>query len=301
MVGPGENCMDTPSSLLDRRSLVLAGIGTLAGGLMIGCGGSAGLSHGTTSTTSGGDGSGSTDADYLNFALNLEYLTAEYYLRGMTGSGLSDSDIGTSPGAVDGGRAVSFATPLLRTVFQEFATEEQLHVRTLRSLLGTAAVARPAISFTNAFAAVGVATGITGFDPFADEDSFLLGAFLFEDLAVTAYYGLLSTLTVTTDVTSAVGIMGAECYHAGAIRKTIYDIGTATQTNAGRISTWRAGLGNGKDQQVSNGILANVAPTDSTTGYVFARSSREVLNVLYLTANVSAGGFFPNGLNGTIK
>jgi len=293
--------MDTPSSKVDRRSLMLAGIGTLAGGLMIGCGGSAGLSHGTTSTTSGGDGSGSSDNDYLNFALNLEYLMAEYYLRALTGQGLSAADIGTNPGDVDGGRAVSFASAQLRTVAQEFATEEVLHVRTLRSAIGSAAVARPAISFTNAFAAVGVAAGITGFDPFADEDSFLLGAFLFEDLTITAYFGLLSTLTVASHLTPAMGIMGAECYHAGAIRKTIYDIGTATQTNAGRISAWRAGLGNGKDQPVANGILANVSAADSTTGYVFSRTTREVLNVLYMTANVSAGGFFPNGLNGTIK
>jgi hypothetical protein len=292
--------MDMLSSKLDRRRLVLAGLGTVAGGLLIGCGGSAGLSHTTTSTsTTGGTTSG--DGDYLNFALNLEYLMAEYYLRALTGQGLADGDIGTNPGTVNGGAAVAFSTPLLRTVAQEIATEEQLHVRVLRSTLGAAAVPRPTIDFTNAFAAIGVATSIPSFNPFADEDSFLVGAFLFEDLAVTAYSGLLASLTDSADITEAVGIMGAECYHAGAVRKTIYDLGGATQTNSGRISTWRAGLGNGKDQQVSNGILANVSATDSTTGFVFSRTTREVLNVLYLTANVSAGGFFPNGMNGTIK
>ncbi|MDB5044696.1 MAG: hypothetical protein JWQ08_746, partial [Deinococcus sp.] len=33
----------------------------------------------------------------------------------------------------------------------------------------------------------------------------------------------------------------------------------------------------------------------------YARSTREVLNIVYLAPNASKGGFFPNGLNGSIK
>src|SRR5687768_3412791 len=37
---------------------------------------------------------GVTDADIFNFALNLESLETEYYMRGTTGRGMSDADAG---------------------------------------------------------------------------------------------------------------------------------------------------------------------------------------------------------------
>ena len=48
-------------------------------------------------------------------------------------------------------------------------------------------------------------------------------------------------------------------------------------------------------------MRSNIVPADQN-GLVYSRSTGQVLNIVYLTdAAVAKGGFFPNGLNGTIN
>ncbi len=79
-----------------------------------------------------------SDVDIFNFALNLEYLEAEYYNRGVTGEGLSAADTGPSAGPVNGGRRVPFANPLIRTFAEELAYNELAHVRHSRLYFSSA-------------------------------------------------------------------------------------------------------------------------------------------------------------------
>jgi hypothetical protein len=244
--------------------------------------------------------SGVTDTDILNFALNLEYLEAEFYLRATTGSGLSAADIGANPGTVTGGAQVAFATPAIQQYALEIANDELLHVRFLRNALGSAAVDRPAIDLTNSFNAAAAAAGIgPSFNPFADENSFIVGAFVFEDVGVTAYHGAAGLLSNKTYLGAAAGIMATEAYHAGEIRTLLAYLGAPYLTYAGQISALRATAGGG----------AEVAPSSSTivaadkNSIAFDRTTDEVLHIVYLSAAagvVSKGGFFPNGLNGKI-
>ncbi len=64
----------------------------------------------------------------FNFALNLEYMEAEYYNRGLHGVGLSPNLVGPNPGPVLGGRKVAFRSPWLRELFAEIAANETAHV-----------------------------------------------------------------------------------------------------------------------------------------------------------------------------
>ena len=76
-----------------------------------------------------------TDADILNFALNLEYLEAEFYLRAATGQGLAPGEIEGqgSLGAITGGRKVPFKSSDIRRYAQEIAGDEHAHVKFLRA------------------------------------------------------------------------------------------------------------------------------------------------------------------------
>lgn len=297
--------MDKLKDLLkahSRRSFI-AGLGVAgATAVLVGCGDDSKK----TTTPPVTPPAGVTDADVLNFALNLEYLEAEYYLRAATGQGLSSTDAGSGAGAVTGGAMVTFPSATLQQYAFEIAQDELNHVRFLRQALGSAAVSRPAIDLTNSFNGLASAAGIgSTFNPFADSNSFLLGAFVFEDVGVTAYHGAAGLLTDKTNLGAAAGIMAVEAYHAAEIRTLIYGLSVAASSttlvdNANKVSTLRGTLGGGNETTLS---ATSIVAADSMNAIAFDRTTDQVLHIVYAAGAgvVTKGGFFPNGLNGTIK
>ncbi len=264
-----------------------------------------------------------TDADVLNFALNLEYLEAQFYSYAATGNGLAANLLtgtaGGPQGPVQGGRRVNFTDPVVSQYAQEIAADEIAHVVFLRTALGSAAVAQPAIDVsatpTSAFSNAARAAGLIGmgqtFDPYANDENFLLGAFIFEDVGVTAYKGAAPLLANKTFLEAAAGILAVEAYHAAIVRTVLYGKGIATpalRTSADAISAARdsldgtADLDQGISPMMVNGqMVSNIVPLDPT-GIAFSRTTGQVLNIAYLSsASVSAGGFFPAGVNGVIR
>ena len=249
-----------------------------------------------------------SDSAVLNFALNLEYLEAEFYSYAVNGYGLAanmTTGAGTL-GGVTGGHAVPFKSSVIKAYAKEIAGDEISHVKFLRSALGSAKVSRPQINLKESFTAAARAAGLIGpgqtFDPFANESNFLLGAFIFEDVGVTAYKGAAPLITNKTFLEAAAGILAVEAYHAGIVRASLYNKGLIVQ--AGKISIARDSL-DGKtdlDQELTrNGGMANLVPTDAN-GIAFSRSTEQVLNIVYLNPKkVTKGGFYPAGVNGSIN
>ncbi len=304
-------------SSLPRRSF-MATAGLMGVGLMTTMLGSEAWGAGT-----GGPDAGLTrrssrkrDIDILNFALNLEYLEAEYYQRAIgNNNSLVGNTSGTgTEGAVTGGSAVPFTTPDIAAYAAEIAADELSHVLFLRSALGSARVARPAIDLQASFTAAAIAAGIISqgqtFDPFASETAFLLGAFIFEDVGVTAYKGGAPLILDPGILEAAAGLLAVEAYHAGEVRTLLYarrnQMAVGTQTVADvvqKISDLRDGADGATDldQPITAGSAANIVPTDAN-GLAFSRTPRQVLNIAYLAGGApTSGGFFPNGANGTIS
>jgi len=248
-----------------------------------------------------------TDTDILNFALNLEYLEAEFYSYATTGKGIHAQGVALNGQGTQGDviiksdPQVPFSDPSVEQYALEIAADELHHVQFLRTALGDAAVAQPKIDLKSSFTAAARAAGIVGptgtFDPFANDTAFLLGAFIFEDVGVTAYHGAAPLVTNKSYLLAAAGILGTEAYHAATVRTKIYEAGADAIDAAQLISNLRNELGgNGLDQGVTLNGMANIVPTDAN-GLVFARTVAEVLAIVYFSTTATMGGFFPNGVN----
>jgi hypothetical protein len=222
------------------------------------------------------DAAGVTDADILNFALNLEYLEAEFYCMATYGSTLVQLGVITKAeesGPTTGGNMVpKFPESPWAYMATGLRTDEIAHVKYLRSALGSAAVKKPAINLD----AVGFG--------FASVLDWLKLARIFEDVGVSAYLGAAPLITNKTYLAAAGAILATEAQHAGSIRVV----------------------------SILNGVVSpkvdslDIPPTHATPYDVdknalsIPRTTSQVLSIAY-GGGTCSGGFYPDGMNGMIK
>lgn len=294
-----------------RDFLRKIGLATASGAGLIALGGGS-----RAKAASAPDESGPTETDVavLNFALNLEYLEAEYYLNAVTGMGLENAGIDVDGSDGTTGKNVSikknpkvkFQSRAFRQYAEEIAEDEANHVRFIREALaanGALVVARPKIDLEQSFKTLGEAIGVKNFDPFQDQIHFLIGAFIFEDVGVTAYKGASPLITDKGILEAAACILGVEAYHAGIVRTLLSSQPLSVRRIIRKISRLRGDLTKpqtGKDQDLRRNGRANLVPTNGNS-IVYSRSTREILNIVYGAKESSKGLFFPQGLNGAIR
>jgi hypothetical protein len=303
---------------LSRRNF-LAGAGAVtAGALITGCSSTGSVSVPAVTSYS--------DTDILNFALNLEYVEAEFYLRAATGSGLSTADAGSNPGSVNGGSKIPGLTTFQQNFLNEIAYTEQEHVRFLRTTLGSAAVSRPAIDLTAGFNGIATAANAlsaastslpaipAGYSPFASYDAFVVGALAFEDTGVTAYSGaapLISPAGIAAGYLGAsAGILAVEAYHAGTLRAyltgqsilqgyTAYPyallanrVGNLFSALSGATTTTPLGGFQATPTPIIALEITSVVPANSNA-IAYARTTDQVLHIVYGSFSNTSGATTP--------
>jgi hypothetical protein len=263
---------------LARRNFIknvgLASAGFTAGALMEGCGGG-----------SFTNAAGPTPVEVLNFALNLEYLEAEFYSVATTGATLSSSVIGGTSVAT-GGNKVTFTDSYVQDTAMEIAQDEAAHVKLLRSAIPSP-VSEPVINL----AALGIG--------FASQAQFLTLARAFEDTGVSAYGGAVTYLAPNlTYLQTAAQILATEALHTGNLRLACILKNVAPfSTDSLDIPPYDPAIDSGGTQ-----TKAAYFATDAN-GLSLIRTPSQVLMIVYHTTStgVTGGGFFPNGVNGDIK
>jgi len=254
---------------LDRRKFVQrAGITGLGAAAMTMLGGSLEKLQAATPAIS--------DTDIVNFALNQEYLEAEFYSVASYGATLEERGVIPSSaveGPTTGGRRVpNFAQSQVAFLASRIRDDETAHVIFLRKALGSAAVKKPAINLD-----------ALGFG-FGSVSEFLILAEILENVGMSAYIGSAPLLQSKTFLDAAARILATEGQHIASLRLMEALRGLSRKPL------------DSHDVPPSAKTLFDV----DSNGLSLPRSPSQVLKLVY-AGGTSSGGFFPNGVNGTIK
>lgn len=260
--------------------------------------------------------------DVLNFALNLEFLEAEFYSYGYNGMSLA-ANVSSSSAAI-----AASTTPVIVANLPTITTsnvlnppnvtltgtqlqvclalllDEAHHIALLQSTigqLGGTAITEPTIDFS----ASGSMPAITA------NTAFFAAARQFTTLGNSAYMGAAADLVSNTSVLQAAAqILGAEAQHNGVVNYLCASLGITPAQDA--MIDAQDVPPNGYSSIFTLTSVSNYSsnpPTNNAPAVGIARTPQQVLGVAYgvstpatttPAAGTTKGGFFPNGFNGAI-
>ena len=311
-----QNEIATGRALNRRHFMAALGMtGAAAGaGLLSGC------TNATAPITSTTTIDSVAEINALNFVLNFKYLEATFYSFVTQGVDLPSSltyggGILTNAPTAKLTFTASTAFPngaQVNDMLNEIYFDEINHLTALRNLLGSSVVPRPAINLAP-YGALNTTAG--------SQYNALAIARMLEDLGATAIAGA-ATMLVNSNLTFLSQMLGAESFHAGALRlvaiqnPTIVfwdkadptlDVAPADPGASTQIApkTWTGPIPGSASTGGFFATMNTLTAGNTTAGMAYARTSSQVLADLYANTlgtpaatGTNSGGFFPNGVNG---
>lgn len=273
--------------------------------------------------------SSSVDTAPLQFALNLQYLTTNFLQVVTYGQGrqlpaqhIRGGELSDQPGvSATSVLQVKFPSGVrgIQSRIHEIADEHWYRTLMLRGILRADAPAQTLIDYSaETFAKMFVAAGAMAStdtlylytasptDAFELVRNILLAADTMVSVQASVYAAMLPSMTNEVTQPMMASMAASAASNATTIRSMLYEMAQtnpALMTKVDRLAAWRDRIDGSATTDVGLSPVdgtARTAVTDATGVYV-GRTPQQALNVLFMSADsVTQGGFFPNGINGTI-
>ncbi|KAL2921081.1 Desiccation-related protein PCC13-62, partial [Bienertia sinuspersici] len=263
-----------------------------------------------------------TDIDMLEFPLNLEYLEAEFYLWGSTGSGLDRF----APDLAQGGpppigASKALLDPLTNDIIYQFGLQEIGHIRAIKK--SVKGFPRPLLNLSSSQFAQVMNSAFERplfppFNPYLNSVNFLLASYLIPYVGLTGYVGAAPKLTSSDAKAQVAALLAVESGQDAVIRTMLYErqyqwvlpYRITVQEFTNRISNLRNKLGKlgPKDEGLfvnqkegAEGKMRGNILVGNENSIGFSRTPEEILRIVYGSGDENKiGGFYPKGADGSI-